>query len=59
MTVSTEHPKKPNRSPEDRLEAIQSLSYTSISLPRVYTSPRMEKASRGRQKGYKVKTKED
>ncbi|QMV73652.1 tyrosine-type recombinase/integrase [Comamonas piscis] len=44
---------------EDRLEAILSLSYSSISLPRVYTSPRLEKASRGRQKGYKVKTKED
>jgi len=42
---------------EDRLEAIQSLSYTSINLPRVYTSPRLEKASRGRQKGYKVTTK--
>ncbi|MEQ6437488.1 DUF6538 domain-containing protein [Comamonas sp. w2-DMI] len=42
---------------EDRLEAIQSLSYSSISLPRVYTGPRMDKASRGRQKGYKVKTK--
>lgn len=36
---------------EDRLEAIQSLSYDSISLPRGYTSPRMEKASSGRQKG--------
>ncbi|MFA9287985.1 hypothetical protein ACCQ08_24620, partial [Comamonas sp. SY3] len=44
---------------EDRLEAILSLSYSSFSLPRVYTSPRLEKASRGRQKGYKVKTKED
>jgi|GEM_PF-810512 len=42
---------------EDRLEAIQSLSYSSISLPRVYASPRLEKASRGRQKGYKVKPK--
>lgn len=41
---------------EDRLEAIQSLSYDSVSLPRAYTSPRMEKASRGRQKGHKVKT---
>ena len=40
---------------EDRLEAIHSLSYSSISLPRVYTGPRMEKASRGRQKSHKAK----
>jgi integrase len=31
---------------EDRLEAIRSLSYKSINLPKVYTSPRMEKTPR-------------
>ena len=36
----------------------QRPAYGSISLPKVYTSPRMEKASRGRLKGSKVTTKE-
>ena len=31
----------------DRLEAIQALSYPALSLPRVYTAPRMEGAQRG------------
>lgn len=42
---------------EDLRKAIQKLSYGSIDLPRVYASPRLEKASRGRQKSYKGKTK--
>ena len=32
---------------QDRLEAIQALSYSVLSLPRVYTAPRMESARRG------------
>lgn len=32
---------------QDRLEAIQALSYPALSLPRVYTVPRMEMAKRG------------
>lgn len=32
---------------EDRLEAIQAISHPALSLPRVYTSPRLETAKRG------------
>lgn len=32
---------------EDRLEAVQAISYPALSLPRVYTAPRMETAQRG------------
>lgn len=32
---------------QDRLEAIQALSYPAISLPRAYIAPRMETAKRG------------
>lgn len=32
---------------QDRLEAIQALSYPALSLPKVYTAPRMETAKRG------------
>ncbi len=42
---------------EDLRNAIQKLSYSSIDLPRVYASLHLEKASRSRQKGYKVKPK--
>lgn len=37
---------------QDRLEAIQALSYPALSLPRVYTVPRMESAKRG---GFKAR----
>lgn len=36
---------------QDRLEAIQALSYPALSLPRVYTAPRMETAKRGGYRG--------
>ncbi|MEG0936484.1 MAG: tyrosine-type recombinase/integrase [Comamonas sp.] len=32
---------------EDRREAIQAISYPALSLPKVYTEPRMETAQRG------------
>jgi integrase len=37
---------------EERLEAIQALAYPSLSLPKVYTAPRMETAERG---GFKAR----
>lgn len=42
---------------EDRIEAIQSLTYASINLPKVYTQPRMEEAVKRKQKGTDTDTK--
>lgn len=37
---------------EERLEAIQAISYPALSLPKVYTTPRMETVERG---GFKAR----
>ena len=38
---------------EERIEAIESITYTQSNLPRVFTAPKLEKAKRGGWRGAK------